>query len=134
MRREESRLRDGGCVKVVVVGSGLAGVTVAEGLAKSGRHRVLLVTAEAHGYYSRPRLSHGLALSDAASAKIVLKPFDALRGIQVLAGAEARMIDRETQRLVLESGEALTMRCCSSPPARRRASHRRSTSSPSSMP
>ena len=94
-------------MKVVVVGSGLAGVTVAEGLAKSGRHRVLLVTAEAHGYYSRPRLSHGLALSDAASAKIVLKPFDALRGIQVLAGAEARMIDRETQRLVLESGEAL---------------------------
>jgi NAD(P)H-nitrite reductase large subunit len=68
---------------------------------------VLLVTAETHGYYSRPRLSHGLALSDAASANIVLKPFDALRGIQVLAGAEAWTIDREKQALVLDSGEAL---------------------------
>jgi NAD(P)H-nitrite reductase large subunit len=95
-------------MKVVLVGSGLAGVTVAEALAKSARHEVTLVTAERHGYYSRPRLSHGLALNDEAAGKIVLKRFDALAsGVRVLAGAEAWLIDRERQRLVLREGEAL---------------------------
>jgi NAD(P)H-nitrite reductase large subunit len=94
-------------MKAVIVGSGLAGVTVAESLAKGGRHDVTLVTAETHGYYSRPRLSHGLALSDALAAKIVLKPFEALAGVKVLAGAEAWLIERERKRLVLESGAAL---------------------------
>ena len=95
-------------MRVVVVGSGLAGVTVAEALARSARHRVTLVTSEAHGYYSRPRLSHGFALSEAAAAKILLKRFDALApGVRVRAGIEAWLIDREEQRLVLKDGEAL---------------------------
>src|SRR4051812_5371345 len=71
------------------------------------RHRVSLVTAETHGYYSRPRLSHGLALSDEAAAKIVLKPFDAISRVHVLAGTAARMIDREKQKLLLDRHEAL---------------------------
>jgi NAD(P)H-nitrite reductase large subunit len=95
-------------VKIVVVGSGLAGVTVAEGLAKSGRHRVTLVTTETNGYYARPRLSHGLALDDAAAAKILLKRFDKLApGVQVLAGTEAWLIDRENQRLAIANDERL---------------------------
>jgi NAD(P)H-nitrite reductase large subunit len=91
---------------VVVLGSGLAGVTLVEGLAKSGRHDVTLVTAETHGYYSRPRLSHGVSLSDEAAAKIVLKPFHAL-GARVLAGTEAWMIDRERRQLVLKDAGSL---------------------------
>ncbi len=95
-------------MKIVIVGSGLAGVTAAEALAKSARHEVALVTAETHGYYSRPRLSHGLALSEEAAAKIVMKRFDALApGVRVRDGAEAWMIDRERQRLVLAEGAAL---------------------------
>lgn len=95
-------------MKIVIVGSGLAGVTVAEALAKSARHEIALVTAETLGYYSRPRLSHGLALSDEAAAKIVLKRFEALAaGVRVLAGTEAWLIDREKQRLGLASGDAL---------------------------
>ena len=95
-------------MKFVIVGSGLAGVTVAEALAKGARHEVALVTAETLGYYSRPRLSHGLALSDEAAAKIVLKRFDALpTGVRVLAGAEAWFIDRERRRLGLKDGDAL---------------------------
>ncbi len=95
-------------MKVAVVGSGLAGVTVAEALAKSGRNRVTLVTTETNGYYARPRLSHGLALDDAAAAKIVLKRFDALApGIQVIAGTEAWLIDRERQRLAIAGDERL---------------------------
>ena len=89
-------------MKFVVVGSGLAGVTVAEALAKSARHAVTLVTTETHGYYSRPRLSHGFALTDEAAAKIVLKRFDALApGVRVLSGTEALGIEREKRRLVL---------------------------------
>ena len=89
-------------MKFVVVGSGLAGVTVAEALAKSARHAVTLVTTETHGYYSRPRLSHGFALTDEAAAKIVLKRFDALApGVRVLSATEALGIEREKRRLVL---------------------------------
>ena len=95
-------------MKIVVVGSGLAGVTVAEGLARSARHRVTLVTTETNGYYARPRLSHGFALDEAAAAKIVLKRFDALApGVQVLAGTEAWLIDRENQRLAIAGDERL---------------------------
>ena len=95
-------------MRIVVVGSGLAGVTVAEGLAESGRHRITLVTTETNGYYARPRLSHGLALDDAAAAKIVLKPFDALApGVRVRAGTEAWLIDREEQRLAIAGDERL---------------------------
>src|SRR5688500_16358385 len=95
-------------MKIVVVGSGLVGVTVAEALAKSQRHRVSLVTSETIGYYSRPRLSHGLALSDEAAAKIVLKRFDALAaGVRVHAGTEAWLIDRDEQRVVLKDGQLL---------------------------
>ena len=87
-------------MKIVIVGSGLAGVTLAEGLAKSGRHDITLVTSEARGYYARPRLSHGLALSDDAAAKIVLKSFAALP-FRVLAGTEVKRIDRERQHIAI---------------------------------
>jgi NAD(P)H-nitrite reductase large subunit len=92
-------------VRIAVVGSGLAGVTVAEALASSARHTITLVTNETHGYYSRPRLSHGFALDDAAAAKIVLKRFDGLApGVRVLAGTEAWAIEREPRRLALRDG------------------------------
>jgi NAD(P)H-nitrite reductase large subunit len=95
-------------MKIVIVGSGLAGVTVAEALAKSARHEVTLVTAETHGYYSRPRLSHGFALSDEAAAKILMKRFDAFpASVRIRAGIEAWLIHREKRHLVLENGEVL---------------------------
>ena len=95
-------------MRIVVVGSGLAGVTVAEALAKSARHAVTLVTTETHGYYSRPRLSHGFALTDEAAAKIVLKRFDALApGVRVLSGTEAFSIERGKRRLVLRDDRSI---------------------------
>src|SRR4051812_15178442 len=95
-------------MKTVVVGSGLAGVTLAEALAKSSSHRVALVSAETHGYYSRPRLSHGLALSDDAAARIVLKRFEDFSDrIQVFPGAEAWLIDRQRQQLILKDGRTI---------------------------
>ena len=82
-------------MRVVVIGSGLAGVTLAEALAKE--HAVTLVTAETHGYYSRPRLSHGF--SNPASP--VLKSFAALGPVRVLAGTTVERIDRDGRELVL---------------------------------
>jgi NAD(P)H-nitrite reductase large subunit len=95
-------------MRIVLVGSGLAGVTAAEALARDPAHQVSIVTAEALGYYSRPRLSHGVALSDEAVKKIVLKSFEALGpAVRVLAGARAGRIERERKRLLLDDGGAL---------------------------
>lgn len=92
-------------MRIVVIGSGLAGVTFAE--AAAARHEVTLLTSETHGYYSRPRLSHGLALSDEAAAKIVLKPFGALKGVRVRAGERVETIDGlKYDVLVLATGSA----------------------------
>jgi NAD(P)H-nitrite reductase large subunit len=94
-------------MRAVVVGSGLAGVTVAEALAKDPRNEVRLVTTEPHGYYSRPRLSHGFAMSEEAAAKIVMKRFEALAPVRVLSGTEVTAIDRERRHAALDSGDHL---------------------------
>ena len=92
-------------MRVVVIGSGLAGVTFAE--AAAARHDVTLLTSEVHGYYSRPRLSHGFALDDQAAAKIVLKPFSALKGVRVQAGVKVESIaELDYDLLVLATGSA----------------------------
>jgi NAD(P)H-nitrite reductase large subunit len=95
-------------MKIVIVGSGLAGVTVAETLAKSARHEVTLATAETHGYYARPRLSHGLALSDETASRLVLKRFDGMApGVRVLAGTQVERVERDLQQIALATGERL---------------------------
>jgi NAD(P)H-nitrite reductase large subunit len=92
-------------MKIVVVGSGLAGVTAAEALARN--HEVTVVTAERHGYYSRPRLSHGMSCDDAAAARIVMKSFAALAPAQVLSGTEVAAIDRTRRLVTLVDGKSL---------------------------
>lgn len=95
-------------MKVVVVGSGLAGVTVAEGLAADPLCKVTLVTNEAQGYYAKPRLSHGLSLSDEATASIVIKQFAAFAaGISLVTGVRVEQIHRADRRLQLCAGEHL---------------------------
>ena len=90
-------------MRAVVIGSGLAGVTVAESLAKEKHFHVQLVTAETHGYYSRPRLSHGFA----SDASIVLKSFAQLAPVQVLAGVTVESIDRQKQKVALAEKASL---------------------------
>lgn len=99
LRHAQDRFRAGVAVNVVVVGAGVAGVSVAESLAASVGWRVTLVTSDTWGYIARPRLSHGVALGDEAAQKIVLKRFDAFPStIDVRAGAEVVRIDREAHR------------------------------------
>jgi len=95
-------------MKILVVGSGLAGVTLAEALGAQSGYEVTLVTLEAHGYYARPRLSHGVALDDAAAAKIVLKPFSKLAYVRVIAESEAWLVDRERRRVLIREDESLS--------------------------
>ena len=92
-------------MKIVVIGSGLAGVTVAEALGRN--HDVTIVTAERHGYYSRPRLSHGMSCDDAGAARIVLKPFAALAPVKVVSGTNVEAVDRSGKVLWLPDGENL---------------------------
>jgi len=88
-------------VNILIIGSGIGGVTLAEELRKSAPEAgVTVLTHETHGYYSRPLLSHGFSRSD-IEEKIVLRGFDALRdlGIEIIAGADALAIDRARRRV-----------------------------------
>lgn len=91
-------------MKIVIVGSGLGGVTLAETLARENRHEVVLLTGETSGYYARPRLSHGFACDDATAARIVMRPYSALAGITVMSGVWVERIERDTRKVVLQDG------------------------------
>lgn len=81
---------------IVIIGSGMAGITLAEELRKLSPAATLTVlTRETHGYYSRPMLSHGFSRED-VETKIILKSFAELRdsGIAIEAGADVLGIDR----------------------------------------
>lgn len=92
-------------MSIVIVGSGIAGVTTAETLAKAGQE-VALVTRESAGHYSRPMLSHGFSHAD-VEQRIITRRFDELRqhGIQVHAGCEAQQIDLTSRRLQVAGAE-----------------------------
>jgi NAD(P)H-nitrite reductase large subunit len=90
-------------VDIVIIGSGIAGISLAEELRKQDpAQRITVVTHETHGYYSRPLLSHGFSRED-IEQKIVLRSFNALRemGIEVLEGVEVRSIDRNGHSIAL---------------------------------
>jgi len=95
-------------MRVVIVGSGVAGVSFAEKYrALSADADITLVTRENDGYYSRPLLSRGFSKSDIEQS-IILKTFDQLRtaGITVIGGAEATSINCSDSTLILkDSGE-----------------------------
>ena len=89
---------------IVIVGSGIAGVTFAEKYrALSPEAEITLVTCEHDGYYSRPLLSRGFTKDDIEQS-IILKTFDKLRenGIDVIAGSEVTEIDRIAKTIAID--------------------------------
>ncbi len=93
---------------IVVVGSGIAGVTCAEEIRKLEREVfITLLTRETFGYYSRPLLSHGFTRGD-IETKIVLKSFPALVGnhIAVESGVDVLRVDRAAKQLVFRKDGA----------------------------
>lgn len=82
-------------MRVIVIGSGIAGVTFAEHYRKlSADAKITLITKENYGYYSRPMLSRGFSEQDIEEI-IILKTFDALRekNICVIDGVDVTSIN-----------------------------------------
>lgn len=80
---------------IVIIGSGIAGVSFAEELVKlQPSDAVTLLTQETHGYYSRPLLSHGFSREEIES-RIILRSFESLAqlGIRVESDAEVLSFD-----------------------------------------
>lgn len=97
---------------IVILGSGIAGITLAETLKKlQPDWPVSVITQESHGYYSRPMLSHGFSRDDVES-RIILKSFDALRdsGINVEAHTKVVAVHPERRTLTLQTGAATDTR------------------------
>jgi NAD(P)H-nitrite reductase large subunit len=91
-------------MNIVIVGSGIAGVTFAEKYrALSPDAEIVLVTNEHDGYYSRPLLSRGFTKTDIEQS-IILKSFDKLRdnAIDVIAGSEVTAIDRSAKTVAID--------------------------------
>lgn len=96
-------------MQLVVVGSGIAGVTFSEEIRKRNQNtRVTLVTRETHGYYSRPLLSHGFTRED-IEEKIIMKSFDALEntGIHVKSGVTVEKLDPSGKSIQVRNGSGI---------------------------
>ena len=86
-------------MKVIIIGSGIAGVTFAEQYRKLlPDAKITLLTKENQGYYSRPMLSRGFSEQDIEQI-IILKTFGALqeKNICVINGVEVTCINRHDQ-------------------------------------
>ncbi|MBL8289579.1 MAG: FAD-dependent oxidoreductase [Rubrivivax sp.] len=103
------RARGTGVERVVIVGNGVAGMSVAEGLRRgSPRVHITLVTNEPHRFYNRMgigRLVHDPEGMEALH--LVAADWAQSNGIQVLHGRVAAHIDREQRRLGLNGGDWL---------------------------
>lgn len=83
-------------MNIIIIGSGIAGVTFAEKMRQLSDANITLLTSETHGYYSRPMLSRGFSNEEIETA-IIIKPFNALREqkIQVIENITVSAIDRD---------------------------------------
>lgn len=92
-------------MNTVIIGSGIAGFTCAEALAKAGQ-AVSLVTRETAGHYSRPMLSHGFSRED-VEQRIVMRRFEEMQqqGIRVYRGCDALAINPAGRSLRCQGGD-----------------------------
>src|SRR5256885_4546829 len=116
LRRREGGLRDGrgGMTHpVVVVGSGLAGYTVARELRKlDTATQIVVVSRDDAGFYSKPMLSNALASGKSAAA-LVMKPAERMAAelnATVLKRTEVSAADPAARTLTLADGRVLAWR------------------------
>jgi NAD(P)H-nitrite reductase large subunit len=91
---------------VIIIGSGVAGVSFAEKYRTLSNANITLITNEHDGYYSRPLLSRGFTKDDIEHS-IILKTFDQLRdsGITVLSDTEVTHIERISKTITIRHAE-----------------------------
>ena len=93
-------------MKIIIVGSGFAGITFAEKLRTLDPEAAIsLVTRESDGFYSRPLLSHGFSKAGIEQS-IILKPFSALvqNRIDVYSDTDVTGIDRTNKAITINTG------------------------------
>lgn len=96
-------------MKIIIVGSGFAGVSFAEKLRNlTSAPEIVLITHESDGFYSRPLLSHGFSKQGIEQA-IILKSFEEIeaKNIQIFAGTEVTRVDRSSKSIQLANGLTL---------------------------
>jgi len=98
---------------VVIVGSGLAGYTVAREFRKLDKATPLVVLSrDEAGFYSKPMLSNALA-GQKTAATLVMKPAEKMAaelGALVRGGVSVLRIDTAAQRIEMTGGETLAYR------------------------
>ena len=98
---------------LVVVGSGLAGYAVAREFRKLDKETRLVVLSRDHGgYYSKPMLSNALA-GQKTAASLLMKPAEKMAAelnADVRAGVSVQHIDSAARQLTLAGGEVLAYR------------------------
>ncbi|WP_207855961.1 NAD(P)/FAD-dependent oxidoreductase [Sulfurisoma sediminicola] len=95
---------------MVIVGAGLAGLTVAETLRAEGyAGPITLLGDEPHGPYHRPPLSKGYLLGETQEAQLVMRAPELLakKNITLKVGTGVTAIDRAAQRISLADGSTL---------------------------
>ena len=95
---------------VIIIGAGLAGLTIAEALRNEGyADTIALIGDEPRPPYHRPPLSKGLLTGESTEAQLQMRAADAIAGknIDLVTGVRVTAIDRASRRVHLDDGRSL---------------------------